>query len=139
MRCFLVKFMRKKTIHSIAVMRMLFALGLAFKTPLHAQTEDTQVLGPILTWHHDPTSEVTVTWLELGNKALDMSGATADAQWREGESGFGYGDGDDVTQIVMRGKHTALYTRTAFDLAKRNRAAIQHGFRSATTTVSSHI
>ena len=111
--------MRKKTIHSIAVMGMLFALGLAFKTPLHAQTEDTQVLGPILTWHYDPTSEVTVTWLELGNKALDMSGATADAQWREGVSGFGYGDGDDVTQVVMRGKHTALYTRTAFDLAEK--------------------
>ena len=37
----------------------------------------------------------------------------------EGESGFGYGDGDDVTQINMRGKHTALYTRTAFDLKEK--------------------
>ena len=88
--------MRKKTIHAIAAMGMLLALGPAFETPIHAHTEDSQVRGPILTWHHDPTSEVTITWLELGNKALDISGATAAAQWREGESGFGYGDNDDV-------------------------------------------
>ena len=111
--------MRKKTIHAIAAMGMLFALGPGFETPLHAQTEDSQVRGPILTWHHDPTSEVTVTWLELGTKALDISGATADAQWREGESGFGYGDNDDVTQVTMRGKHTTIYTRIAFDLTEK--------------------
>ena len=60
-----------------------------------------------------------MTWLELGTKALDISGATADAQWREGESGFGYGDNDDVTQVAMRGKHTKLCTRIAFDLTEK--------------------
>ena len=37
----------------------------------------------------------------------------------KGESGFGYGDNDDVTQVAMRGKHTTLYTRIAFDLAEK--------------------
>lgn len=77
-----------------------------------------EVRGPILTWHDDPTTQVTITWLELGNKALDLGGAAGKARWSQGEAGFGYGDDDDVTQVSMRGKHTTLYTRTAFDLAE---------------------
>lgn len=75
-----------------------------------------EVRGPILTWHGDPTTEVTVTWLELGNKALDIAGASAANQWWQGEAGFGYGDDDDATRVNLRGKHTTLYTRIAFDL-----------------------
>ena len=109
----------KDTIRLIAGIGTLAACGLALLTPLYAQTEDFQVLGPILTWHGDPTSEVTITWLELGDEAVAAAGVTAEAKWREGKSGFGYGDDDDVTQIDMRGKHSTLYTRIAFDLSEK--------------------
>ncbi|MFK7790413.1 MAG: hypothetical protein AB8C95_13085 [Phycisphaeraceae bacterium] len=52
---------------------------------------EVDVRGPILTWHDDPTTEVTVTWLELGDKVLDIGGASDANQWWEGEAVFGYG------------------------------------------------
>ena len=88
-------------------------------TSAEMHSTPAEVRGPILTWHDDPTTTVTVTWLELGDKALDISGATADAQWREGEAGFGYGDDDDVTRVAVRGKHSTLYTRIAFELNEK--------------------
>ena len=98
---------------------LLVAFLLAGLVGLVAPSVCAEVRGPILTWHDDPTTEVTVTWLELGDAALEINGVSAEAQWREGEAGFGYGDGDDVTQLAMRGKHATLYTRIAFDLKEK--------------------
>ena len=80
---------------------------------------EAEIRGPILTWHDDPTTATTITWLELGNEPLVIGGASAANQWWDGEAGFGYGDEDDATQVNMQGKHTKLYTRIAFDLPEK--------------------
>jgi outer membrane protein assembly factor BamB len=38
-----------------------------------------------------------------------------DASWKTGESGFGYGDGDDKTKLNMRGAFRRVYIRHTFD------------------------
>ena len=94
----------------------LLAAGLAgFVT----STRSAEVRGPILTWHDDPTTSVTVTWLELGKAPLVLDGASQSDQWWEGEAGFGYGDDDDATPITLSGGQKTLYTRVAFDLAEK--------------------
>ena len=43
----------------------------------------------------------------------------ADAEWSEGPSGFGYGDGDDRTIIAdMQGNYSVLWTRHEFDIER---------------------
>ncbi len=40
-----------------------------------------------------------------------------DSGWHSGPSGFGYGDGDDATEVAdMQGRYLALFTRHAFDV-----------------------
>ncbi|MFT5524893.1 MAG: outer membrane protein assembly factor BamB, partial [Pirellulaceae bacterium] len=41
----------------------------------------------------------------------------ADAGWKTGVAGFGYGDEDDKTQLAMKGKYQRVYVRHAFDIA----------------------
>lgn len=38
-----------------------------------------------------------------------------DTQWKSGPAGFGYGDGDDVTNLDIRGKKLRVYIRNTFD------------------------
>ena len=42
-----------------------------------------------------------------------MSGNFADNTWDEGPAGFGYGDGDDATEVPVT---TSIYLRHKFDL-----------------------
>ncbi len=43
------------------------------------------------------------------------SPAFDDGSWKVGAAGFGYGDGDDRTQLNMRNRFTRVYARCAFD------------------------
>ncbi|MGC9326804.1 MAG: lamin tail domain-containing protein, partial [Candidatus Hinthialibacter sp.] len=45
-------------------------------------------------------------------KAVDFD----DSSWKEGPAGFGYGDGDDNTEIDIRYNYVSLYIRKTFDL-----------------------
>lgn len=68
--------------------------------------------GPMLQWHEDPTSRITITWVE--EIAPDSK---ASAFWRRGEAGFGYGDGDDRTILSGMQKHySRVYLAKSFDL-----------------------
>ena len=40
-----------------------------------------------------------------------------DGTWNEGRGGFGYGDGDDVTEFPMQ--RVSVYTRIAFDISRK--------------------
>ena len=40
------------------------------------------------------------------------------SSWKKGKAGFGYSDGDDSTEINMKGKFTTLYIRHEFELPK---------------------
>jgi hypothetical protein len=45
-----------------------------------------------------------------------------DGSWREGPSGFGYGDGDDATELGdMRGEYLVLYLRMTFPVRDPSR------------------
>jgi hypothetical protein len=48
-----------------------------------------------------------------------------DAAWKSGPAGFGFGDGDDATELKdMRGKYQVVYTRKDFELEPGERATI---------------
>lgn len=68
--------------------------------------------GPILQWHRDPTTSISFSWVEQTAPKV-----TAPGEWREGLSGFGYGDGDDATEIEgMRGEFERVYIAREFEL-----------------------
>lgn len=69
-----------------------------------------QVHGPICSWHLDPTSTMTIQWIE------QVSVEAPPNQWLEGQAGFGYADGDDTTSIAMQDKYKRLYIRKEFEL-----------------------
>lgn len=69
-----------------------------------------QVHGPICTWHLDPTSTMTIQWIEQINVEVPMN------QWVVGRAGFGYADGDDTTSIAMQDRARSLYIRKEFAL-----------------------
>ncbi len=65
------------------------------------------------------------TWMYVRGDAEPSGGTLAwttvdfdDAGWEAGRSGFGYGDGDDATELLdMRGGYSTVYIRRAFDVA----------------------
>lgn len=91
-----------------------FAVFLAIPTFAQAQSEP-RYYGPILTWDGDPTTTMTVTWVESTGGAHKRSVAAND--WRRGPSGFGYGDDDDATLFEdMKGNYSRVYIRREFEL-----------------------
>ena len=71
--------------------------------------ETAKINGPILSWHLDPTSTMTISWIEhTGNDKLGT--------WQLGKAGFGYGDNDDATTLSgMRGNYGQVYVLKGFD------------------------
>ncbi|MEM7010614.1 MAG: metallophosphoesterase [Verrucomicrobiota bacterium] len=71
----------------------------------------SQIHGPVIQWHDDPLTSATVTWVER----LDSTETGGSAVWREGRAGFGYGDGDDATQLTdMQGRYTRVHIAREF-------------------------
>lgn len=92
----------------------LVALGIVFVMALpSASARELRFHGPILQWHRDPTSSITITWVEqIAPNSVEASA------WREGRAGFGYGDDDDRTELPdMKGNHDRIYLAKSFDLA----------------------
>ncbi len=89
-----------------SVLFLLIALALAFSTP----SSPGQIHGPICSWHLDPTSTMTIQWIEQVNVDVPPN------QWLEGRAGFGYADGDDTTSLAMQNKFRSLYIRKEFEL-----------------------
>ncbi|MCB1231040.1 MAG: metallophosphoesterase [Verrucomicrobiae bacterium] len=89
----------------------LFLFLFAAATTTHAR--ELKFHGPILQWHREPATEVTMTWVE--RVAPDV---TARPLWKKGPAGFGYGDDDDATEITdMRGHYERIYLARKFDAA----------------------
>lgn len=87
-------------------MRILSLLFL-FAAPIFAGP----IHGPILQWHEDPLTTMTLHWVEEVGK-VKMTG-----EWQEGQAGFGYGDQDDATRLPeMKGNFSNLYIAREFEL-----------------------
>ncbi len=66
-----------------------------------------------------PLIKLHDTWSYLAGKepAKDWTSLKFDAsKWPTGTAGFGFGDGDDRTQLKMAGKYARVYIRRQFDL-----------------------
>lgn len=73
-------------------------------------TADTgDIHGPICSWHLDPTTTMTIQWVEKAHTTIPQE------RWWEAVSGFGYGDDDDTTVLDMQDKYQRLYIRTEFE------------------------
>ncbi|MFT5402260.1 MAG: hypothetical protein ACI9DF_001087 [Verrucomicrobiales bacterium] len=68
-----------------------------------------EVHGPICSWHLDPTSTMTIQWIERVNASIPNE------RWWEATAGFGYGDDDDETSLDMADKYQRLYIRKEFE------------------------
>lgn len=68
-----------------------------------------RVHGPVCSWHLDPTSTMTIQWLEVLKEEGEPLGI-----WRQGRAGFGYGDDDDETVLDMQGRVTEVQIRRVF-------------------------
>lgn len=91
-------------------MRSLFlAALLTAATPLSLRAAAGDVHGPICSWHLDPTTTMTIQWIERVNSAIPSE------RWWLATSGFGYGDNDDTTMLDMQDKYQRLYIRREFD------------------------
>lgn len=69
-----------------------------------------KVHGPICSWHLDPTSTMTIQWIER------VEAEAPEGQWMTAQAGFGYADDDDATTLAIRDKHQQLYIRKEFEL-----------------------
>lgn len=65
--------------------------------------------GPICSWHLDPTSTMTIQWVERVNTTIP------EERWWVAQAGFGYSDGDDETRLDMQDKYQRLYIRREFE------------------------
>lgn len=87
----------------------LLACGALLASTSFAQ--DRVFHGPLVQWHRDPTSSATFVWVEQLSPDVGLP-----ATWLEGRAGFGYGDGDDATDLsAMRRESTRLYLATRFE------------------------
>lgn len=70
---------------------------------------DTDLVPPGATWRYwEGVTAPDPRWRE---RTFD------DGAWPAGPSGFGYGDGDDATVLVMQNVYAAVFIRTPFTLA----------------------
>jgi len=97
----------------IAVARALFAVCLltaATAVALRAGAQDLRVHGPILQWQEDPSTTMTVTWIDREIPAPPPRG-----EWLTAQGGFGYNSGDaTATHLTdMRGGYRRIALRRA--------------------------
>ncbi len=92
-------------------MRHLFSFTLLFLglAPFGVQAAPGDLHGPICSWHLDPTSTITIQWIERTQFTIPQE------RWWEAKSGFGYGDNDDTTVLDMQDKYQRLYIRRQFE------------------------
>ncbi len=91
-----------------AVLLFLLLAGL----PVLTIARELKFHGPLLQWTRDPTTSVTLTWVERISP-----GITTAPVWKKGPSGFGYGDGDDRTEIPeMEDEFERIYIARKFEL-----------------------
>ena len=91
-------------------MRTLICLALiSLLLPRSLRAEAGDIHGPICSWHLDPTSTMTIQWIEHVNLVIPGE------KWWEGTSGFGYGDNDDETTLDMQDEYQRLYIRIEFE------------------------
>ncbi|MDA7613517.1 metallophosphoesterase family protein [Verrucomicrobiales bacterium] len=88
--------------------RPLVTFSLLATTALIAEVGD--VHGPICSWHLDPTSTMTIQWVEKSDAPVPSK------RWWSAKAGFGYGDDDDTTILDMEGKFARLYLRKEFNV-----------------------
>ena len=88
--------------------RPLATFSLLATTALIAEVGD--VHGPICSWHLDPTSTMTIQWVEKSDAPVPSK------RWWSAKAGFGYGDDDDTTILDMEGKFARLYLRKEFNV-----------------------
>jgi len=80
-----------------------------FASAFSATAEQARINGPILSWHLDPTTTMTVSWIE-------HTGQEATGRWQFGKAGFGYGDNDDATTLSgMQDQFAQVYIVQKFD------------------------
>ncbi|MEM7387635.1 MAG: hypothetical protein AAF514_22090, partial [Verrucomicrobiota bacterium] len=98
-----------------ATVSLFFAFLLSLAT-----SSAKEIHGPITSWHLDPTSTMTIQWIEK----LDAS--LAPGQWWLGKAGFGYEDDDDTTRVQMQNRFQRLYIRRkfGFNYPKRNESSL---------------
>ena len=90
--------------------RLLVLASLAFNLGSLLATEVGDVHGPICSWHMDPTSTMTIQWIERVNISLPQK------RWYDAIAGFGYGDNDDETNLDMQDKYKRLFIRKKFEV-----------------------
>ncbi len=102
----------KRGLHALrrSIPPLLIAL-LVGLSPAALFARELKFHGPILQWHRTPATQVTFAWVE--RIAPDTTTAPV---WESGPAGFGYGDGDDATEITdMQGEYERLYLARKFD------------------------
>jgi outer membrane protein assembly factor BamB len=73
-----------------------------------------EIIPPNDKWTYLAGKDAADGWTKPGAK-LD--------EWKTGRAGFGYGDGDDRTEIKMKGKFGRVYIRREFDAATVEKAS----------------
>ncbi|MEN9022678.1 MAG: metallophosphoesterase family protein, partial [Verrucomicrobiales bacterium] len=68
------------------------------------------VHGPICSWHLDPTSTITIQWIEKVDAILPHG------RWLEAHAGFGYGDPKNLSHVKMQDEVRSLYIRKPFEV-----------------------
>ena len=68
------------------------------------------VHGPICSWHLDPTSTMTIQWIEKVDAVLPHG------RWLEAHAGFGYGDPKNLSHVKMQDDVRSLYIRKPFEV-----------------------
>jgi acid phosphatase type 7 len=79
-----------------------------------APKTSTPLIEPNAEWYYlaDGDEPETEMWTKVGFDSKQEG-------WKAGPAGFGYGDGDDRTEIKdMRGKFTTIYIRKEFEIPK---------------------
>jgi len=72
-----------------------------------------KIHGPIIQWNDDPSSKAIFHWIDRYEWPVKIG------EWGMGRAGFGYGDGDDVTELKkMKGGETILRIRRSVNLPK---------------------
>lgn len=72
-----------------------------------------EIHGPILQWHQDPQTTMTISWIE---RTVQTG---VEKKWAWGRAGFGYGDDDDATVFPkMQKRFRSIYVRRTFDWDK---------------------
>lgn len=75
--------------------------------PKNAADGLKEIIPPGAVWHYLAGQDPPDNW--------DDPDFEESADWKKGQAGFGYGDGDDATILDMQGKYTRVYIRSDFE------------------------